>query len=198
MSAPGVVVQSLVVALVPRSSLKHVVPLKNGSQPMAMEIVPKKPQIRSCLVFKPSILRTNILNGIPPGKIQMSSKKTTILKGEISSLQASTFRWYVFVFGGGKRVKFTMSTRPEPLPVSSWARPPGKKHIKKVGSSDERIESGIPGVIGRDPYIILWENCHALYTKLQVYVTSMYMNGNLWGAGVMLGKLRSPIHLVDS
>lgn len=131
MSAPGVVVQSLVVALVPRSSLKHVVPLKNGSQPMAMEIVPKKPQIRSCLVFKPSILRTNILNGIPPGKIQMSSKKTTILKGEISSLQASTFRWYAFVFGGGKRVKFTMSTRPEPLPVSSWARPPGKKTHQK-------------------------------------------------------------------
>jgi len=97
----------------------------------------QKPQIRSCLVFKPSILGSNILNGIPPGKIQMSPKKGNHFerKFHLATIYVQVimlvFRWY-------EGIKFTMSTRPEPLQVSSWARPPGKKTTRKiVGSSDE-------------------------------------------------------------
>lgn len=99
-----------------------------------------------------------------------------------------------FRFRKGKRVKFTMSARPEPLQVSSWARPPGQqKHPEKKSDPPMRGDPrGIPGMIGRDTYIIdNGKTAIALYTKLQVYVTSMYMNGNLWGEMWSLGV--SPI-----
>lgn len=44
----------------------------------------QKPQIRSCLVFKPSILGSNILNGIPGENSDVSKKREPFWK-EISS-----------------------------------------------------------------------------------------------------------------
>ena len=143
---------------------------KTVSNPWRWKLYPKQPQIRSCLVFKPSILGSNILN-YSPGKLTCLQKRDHETKKLKLSSSNHQFSGDMFVFTSLNLYKFLL----ELVHL-------GKKYTKK---SDSPMRARGSHVIGRYIYIYIISYGAAMHyvynwSKLQVYVTSMYMNGNLW------------------